>query len=389
MRYRPFGVSGAAISNLTLSFGSDSLARGREAGLDLLYSALELGVNSYRLETPDPVAAEVLGEALSHVDRNLVSVGLTLGVGASREADRDFSVQGMTAAIDRALHFSDLGWIDVAVLQEPGEHELPQSSLSALKAMRATGRIKLLGVAGGGEVMDAYVSTGAFDALLTPFDINADWKVRNRIRSARDQDMVVFAYDYYADRRGSRREPEQAAKRGLFGLGAKRAKTPTQQDAFGFLYTTPRWTAEAICLTYVLTDPTISSVIVKATDTDQLEMLAATPERDMPPGLAAQIEMARANTVTDTVQAADPVHAFIAQTVAEHDVVLFMKGTPDSPRCGFSSVTVQILDHVGAAFVGVDVLQDEALREGIKAFTDWPTIPQLYVKGEFVGGSDI
>ncbi len=87
--------------------------------------------------------------------------------------------------------------------------------------------------------------------------------------------------------------------------------------------------------------------------------------------------------------AADPVHAFIAQTVAEHDVVLFMKGTPDAPRCGFSSLAVQILDHVGAGFVGVDVLQDEALRDGIKSFTDWPTIPQLYVKGEFVGGSDI
>ncbi|RZJ46775.1 MAG: Grx4 family monothiol glutaredoxin [Brevundimonas sp.] len=87
--------------------------------------------------------------------------------------------------------------------------------------------------------------------------------------------------------------------------------------------------------------------------------------------------------------AADPVHAFIADTVAQHDVVLFMKGTPDAPRCGFSSLAVQILDHVGASFVGVDVLQDEALREGIKSFTDWPTIPQLYVKGEFVGGSDI
>ena len=87
--------------------------------------------------------------------------------------------------------------------------------------------------------------------------------------------------------------------------------------------------------------------------------------------------------------AADPVHAFIAQTVAEHDVVLFMKGTPDAPRCGFSSLAVQILDHVGAAFVGVDVLQDEALRDGIKSFTDWPTIPQLYVKGEFIGGCDI
>ena len=86
---------------------------------------------------------------------------------------------------------------------------------------------------------------------------------------------------------------------------------------------------------------------------------------------------------------ANPVHAFIADTVKGHDVVLFMKGTPDAPRCGFSSLAVQILDHVGASFVGVDVLQDEALRDGIKTFSDWPTIPQLYIKGEFVGGSDI
>ncbi|MFN3816943.1 Grx4 family monothiol glutaredoxin [Brevundimonas sp.] len=91
--------------------------------------------------------------------------------------------------------------------------------------------------------------------------------------------------------------------------------------------------------------------------------------------------------MTDPIE--NPAHAFIAATVAEHPVVLFMKGTPDAPRCGFSAVTVQILDHVGAPFVGVDVLQDESLRDGIKTFTDWPTIPQLYVKGEFVGGSDI
>ena len=94
--------------------------------------------------------------------------------------------------------------------------------------------------------------------------------------------------------------------------------------------------------------------------------------------------------MTDTAAPADnPAHAFIAETVAEHPVVLFMKGTPDAPRCGFSSMVVQILDHVGAPFIGVDVLQDESLRDGIKSYTDWPTIPQLYVKGEFVGGSDI
>ncbi|MFN3857732.1 MAG: Grx4 family monothiol glutaredoxin [Caulobacter sp.] len=86
---------------------------------------------------------------------------------------------------------------------------------------------------------------------------------------------------------------------------------------------------------------------------------------------------------------AEKVQEFIARTIADHPVVVFMKGEPDQPRCGFSSVVVQILDHVGVDFVGVDVLQNDDLRQGIKTFSDWPTIPQLYVKGEFVGGSDI
>ena len=92
--------------------------------------------------------------------------------------------------------------------------------------------------------------------------------------------------------------------------------------------------------------------------------------------------------MTDTA-AANPVHAFIAKTVAEHPVVLFMKGVPEQPQCGFSAQVVQILDHVGADFVGVNVLQSDPLRDGIKTYSDWPTIPQLYVKGEFVGGCDI
>ena len=95
------------------------------------------------------------------------------------------------------------------------------------------------------------------------------------------------------------------------------------------------------------------------------------------------------DTIAQPLSDASPVHAFIAKTEQENPVVLFMKGSPDQPKCGFSSVVVQILDHVGVDFVGVDVLQDEGLRNEIKVFSDWPTIPQLYVGGEFVGGSDI
>ena len=85
----------------------------------------------------------------------------------------------------------------------------------------------------------------------------------------------------------------------------------------------------------------------------------------------------------------DDAQARIAEMVAKSDVLLFMKGSPLFPQCGFSSRAVAILNHLGAEFDSVDVLQDQGVRQGIKAFSDWPTIPQLYVKGEFIGGSDI
>ncbi len=79
----------------------------------------------------------------------------------------------------------------------------------------------------------------------------------------------------------------------------------------------------------------------------------------------------------------------IKSNLAETDVVLFMKGTPVFPQCGFSAAVVQALSNLGVRFKGIDVLQDPELRDGIKHFSQWPTIPQLYVKGEFVGGCDI
>jgi monothiol glutaredoxin len=84
-----------------------------------------------------------------------------------------------------------------------------------------------------------------------------------------------------------------------------------------------------------------------------------------------------------------PVENRIRGLIDEHDVVLFMKGTPVFPQCGFSATVVQMLSLLGVRFKGVDVLEDPEIRQGIKRLSDWPTIPQLYVKGEFVGGCDI
>jgi monothiol glutaredoxin len=83
------------------------------------------------------------------------------------------------------------------------------------------------------------------------------------------------------------------------------------------------------------------------------------------------------------------IEQFIDNEVKRNDVVLFMKGTPQAPMCGFSGQVVQILDHLGVSYKGLDVLGSDDLRQGIKSYSNWPTIPQLYVKGEFVGGCDI
>ena len=83
------------------------------------------------------------------------------------------------------------------------------------------------------------------------------------------------------------------------------------------------------------------------------------------------------------------IEQFIDNEVKSNDVVLFMKGTPQFPMCGFSGQLVQILDHLGVSYKGLKVLENDELRNGIKTYSNWPTIPQLYVKGEFVGGCDI
>jgi len=299
MRYRPFGRAGQAVSCLTLSLGARDIAGGPAAGRDLIYSALETGINSYRLETADPVLSEILGAALRGVDRRLVQVSLTLGAGNGRRgSDRDFSAEGITSAIDRSLQASGLGCFDLAILDEPGDHELPQSTLGALKALRATERVRLLGVSGDSGVMDTYVSTGAFDVLASPLHVNASWQVRSRLRAAREQDMAIFAYGYFPDSLDTAKKAATVhqPKKGLFGFGGGKAPKEgplAYAGTFAFLHRTNNWTAEAICLAYALTDPSVSSVIIDAGNIERLNMLSQVPDREMPPGLSAQIEMAR------------------------------------------------------------------------------------------------
>ncbi|WP_296819122.1 aldo/keto reductase [Brevundimonas sp.] len=299
MRYRPFGRSGNAVSAVTLNLGDATLARGRAGARDLVVAAMEHGVNTFHLECADPVLAELAGSAMAAVDRRLVFLAVRIGQRTERgRRVRDFSPESLTASIDQVLAASRLGHIDLVLLDEPAVDELPQATLSALKALRSAGSVRMLGVAGDEDVMDAYVSTNAFDVLVTPFNVEASWATRNRIRAAVERDMAVIGYDYFPKTLSSPKKAETHGqpKRGLFGLGGPK-KDPIFKGVgtFAFLHQTPNWTAEEICLAYALTEPTLSTVLIDTADDKRLEELTAIPDRDLPPGLPAQIEMARVN----------------------------------------------------------------------------------------------
>lgn len=298
MRYRPFGRSGSAISALTLRIGADALAGGPSRVHALMFAGLEAGVNTFHLTTADPVLAEAAGEALGQVDRKLVQVSVGLGRTEGRRGGRDFSAEALTGSIDQVLHASGLGWVDLAMLDEPAEDEMPQTALNALKQQRTSGRVRMLGVSGDGDVMDAYVSTNAFDVLATTYHVNSPWQTKHRMRAALERDMAVMAYGYFPRDLDSARKAEtlHEPKKGLFGLGGGgRPKHDPLAGAgtFAFLHQTHGWSAEHICLAFTLTDPSVASVMVDAPSADRIEALAAVPERDLPPGLSAQIEMAR------------------------------------------------------------------------------------------------
>lgn len=298
MRYRPLGRSGSAVSTLTLNLGPEALAGGPARIRALVFAGLESGINVFHLTAADPILAEAVGDALNQIERNLVQVSVGIGRGDGRRKERDFSPEGLVGAIDEMLHASGLGWLDMVLLDQPEQTEMPQTALTALKAQRSAERVRMLGIAGDGAVMDAYVSTGAFDVMATPLHVNSPWSTRNRIRAAQDHDMAVLAYDYFPSELSSPKKAESLTtpKKGLFGLGGsnRQSRDPLKgAGTFAFLHQTHGWSAEDICLAFALTDPSIASVMVEAGSPERIEGLAAIPERDLPPGLAAQIEMAR------------------------------------------------------------------------------------------------
>lgn len=287
MRYRPFGPSAAVVSAVSLTLGDDPTRSRPGDWVNLIYAALENGINCFEVTGRDPAIMDGIAKALEAVERRLVFISWRFGVHTTADGTvRDFSAQGLTHQICAVLARTGLDYLDVALLDDPRSHELPQEGLAALAEIKSAGAANMLGVAGEDAALDFYISTGAFDVLAAPFNLTSGWKDRHRVRSAVEQDMAVIGYRAYPEsfHKSAQAQAQAAAKTGgpLNGMGS-----------YAFLDRTAQWDAEEICLAYALTEPSLATVAIKPGAIARMEQLAAVTDREMPPGLAAQIEMAR------------------------------------------------------------------------------------------------
>ena len=285
MRYRPFGSAGVAVSAISLRLEDQPRLRGAD-WRKLIFAALESGINSFEIDGVSPALIEGATEAFSTVERRLLFIGWRL----RGSSDRALRAQAVHDMIDQALDRTGLGHLDLATLDDPDKNAFPAETLEQLKALRGARLIRLLGVAGAGETFDAYVASGQFEAMATPFNLASGWIERNRVRAAMGREMAVIAQDYWPD---VLREEHKASFLPRPSLWRRRTDPLADVGGYDFLRNTPGWNAQQICLAYALTEPSLATVQVTASSPAEIEALATMAERDLPTGCSAQIEMAR------------------------------------------------------------------------------------------------
>jgi aryl-alcohol dehydrogenase-like predicted oxidoreductase len=285
MRYRPFGSAGVAVSAITLRLEDQPRLRGAD-WRKLIFAALESGINSFEIDGVSPALIEGATEAFSTVERRLLFIAWRL----RGSMDRALRAEAVHAMIEQALDRTGLGHLDLAMLDDPDANAFPAETLEQLKALRAARLIRLLGVAGAGDKFDAYVASGQFEAMATPFNLASGWVERNRVRSAVIREMAVIGQDYWPN---VLREEHKASFLPKPSLWRRRTDPLSDVGGYDFLRNTPGWNAQQICLAYALTEPSLATVQVTAGTPAEIEALAAMAERDLPTGCAAQIEMAR------------------------------------------------------------------------------------------------
>lgn len=271
MRYRSFGKSGHVVSAVSLLLDGTSRHSARE-WRNLVRVALDCGINGFEIAGDVPALLEGAAEGFAAVERELLFVTWRPTRFAADPAN---TVEAFVAR-------TGLDYLDMMAFDGP-----PPDAPS-LELLKGTRRVRAYGLCGQDDDSDLLLARGAFDALSAPYSPASGWKERNRIKAAAARDMAVVAHSICPDEVVPR--PQGVLKKSFF---RNRANPLAGAGSYRFMDSTPGWTPEEICLAYVLTEPSVTTVRMAAETPEKIERLAEVPEKDLPTGIAAQIEMAR------------------------------------------------------------------------------------------------
>lgn len=270
MRYRPFGAtSGMAVSTVSLLL-DDSSRRSARDWRDLIEAAMSAGINTFELAGHGDPLLDGLAEAISGIERRLLFL-----------AWRAPAIGGLDQTTGLILRRLGTEYIDLVVVEDLGQVEVA-------RALKLSRQARYVGVWGAGETMDMALDRPGVDCLITPYSLTSGWKERHRLKVASERNIAVIARDVCPAELTGGDRPSLVPK-GWF----KPKPKISARSQYGFLESTPGWTGEEICLAFALFEPAVTSVQVQADNAERIGKLAAVPERDLPTGVAAQIEMAR------------------------------------------------------------------------------------------------
>ena len=302
MRYRPLAHLPMAVSAISLRL-DDRFQRSAAGWSALTLAALHCGINCFEIYGRNPALVDGVGQALRTVERRLIYLAWRFGPCAMppQYAANAYAPGAMESLTKAIIARTGLDYIDLVQLDDPGGRDLSAQGLQSLKQMKAQQQVRALGIAGHGEEIDAYISTGAFDTLTMPFSMLSGSRERRRMKAAADRNMTVMGDSFYPKAMLAVAEAAKP-KKGLMGWN-KGAQALTPQP-YAFLHATADWTVEEICLAYALTEPTMASVQIEPENILHMQTLAEVAERELPSGLPAQIEMSRFSTLGQVARSA-------------------------------------------------------------------------------------
>jgi len=288
MRYRPFGRSGKVVSAISLLLRDAGVVSSPSAWRATAIAGLENGINYFELCASGEALPIGVGAAISTLERRLVLLGWRI----SHQGRMPLTGRVLMDHVQGGLQRTGAGYFDTLMLDDNAFNCLNRDGHQCLADLKAAGLCKRIGIVGEGDVVDRCLVAGQFDVLSTSCDVTSDGQIRRRLREAANQDIVVVARNPIPTDliKGGQLSAGRVA--GSF-FGFKPRNSLQGVGTFQFLHTTPDWTAEDICLAYLLTEPTMSTIMIEAHKPNVIADWASVADRELPTGVPAQVEMAR------------------------------------------------------------------------------------------------